>query len=101
MDKLGVRLNRMWVGIVAGMIGPVVGFYIFYLVTYSSRPFDAFVQMIINTSDTHPGIISVSLLFNLILFLGCMQLNWYYAARGLIASVFFYAPLVIYFKYFG
>ncbi|MEX2596353.1 MAG: hypothetical protein WEC59_05420 [Salibacteraceae bacterium] len=62
-------------------------------------PLSRFNHFIINDSSTHSAIVSVSLIFNLVFFLGAMKLDWLKAARGIILATFIYAPLVVYFKY--
>lgn len=55
--------------------------------------------MILHNSNTHSGIIAVSLVFNLVFFFTALRFHWYYAARGVIMATFLYAPFVVYFKY--
>lgn len=93
------KLNHLYVGLLAGLIGPVLGFFLFYLIMFSHKPFYGFVRMIMNNSDTHAGIISVSLVFNLVFFFVALRNDWYNAARGVIMAMFIYAPFVVYFKY--
>ncbi|MEZ4722881.1 MAG: hypothetical protein R2813_13490 [Flavobacteriales bacterium] len=93
------KLDHLYVGFAFGMIGPVLGFMLFYLIMFNHKPFSGFLQMILNNSDTHAGIISVSLVFNLIFFFIALRNDWYNAARGVIMAMFVYAPFVVYFKY--
>lgn len=95
MDKL----NTIVAGLVAGLIGPWIGAFLFYIIMFNHKPISAFTQMIINTSSTHSALLSVSLVFNLAFFFLALQRDMYHAARGVILAVFLYAPFVVYFKY--
>jgi len=93
------KYNKLWIGLVLGLLGPFLGFVTFYLITSTHQPFDAFVQMILNRSETHSGIISVSLLFNLVFFYLALRQEWYLTVRGVIMATFIYAPFVVLLKY--
>ncbi|MBT3648627.1 MAG: hypothetical protein HN542_10345 [Flavobacteriales bacterium] len=99
MDELKMKFNRLWAGIVLGLIGPWFGFGIFYLIVYNHRPFESFVRMILNNSGTYSSVISVSILFNLIFFYLALRLEWYYMVRGIIMATLIYAPIIVYFRY--
>lgn len=99
MDRLKPKLDKTVSGLIAGLIGPWFGLFIFYLIFFNDRPFAAFFRMIQIQSEAHSGIIAVSLVFNLVFFFSALQLDWYRAARGVIMSMFIYAPLVVYLKY--
>lgn len=99
MENLSTRLDRIWVGLTCGLIGPWFGLFIFYLIFFSSRSFYHFGLMMLNNGSTHSGLIAVSLIFNLVFFYIALQNNWFRAARGVIMAVFLYAPFVVYFKY--
>ncbi len=96
---MNAALNKTWIGLIAGLIGPVIGYLLFYLITSSHRTLMAFSKMILNNGDTHSAIISVSLIFNLVFFFAALRKDWLYAARGVILATLIYAPLVVYFKY--
>lgn len=99
MGMLDERLNKLSAGLVSGLIGPVFGYLSFYMITSSHRSFNEFNNMIIQNSDTHSGVIAISLIFNLVFFFAALQKDWLYAARGVILATLIYAPLVVFFKY--
>ena len=99
MEQLRSSLNKLWVGLVAGLIGPVFGSLSFYAIFFGDKKIVEFAQMIIKTSSTHAGLLSVSLIFNLVFFFISIRLNWINAVRGVITAMFIYAPVIIYFKY--
>ncbi|MEQ9187952.1 MAG: hypothetical protein RLP15_09460 [Cryomorphaceae bacterium] len=99
MDSIAARLDRLWVGIVLGLIGPAFGFLFFYLFTSTHMPLENFVRFIQNSSHTHGSIISVSLIFNLVFFYAGTRFDMLRLAQGVIGGTLMYAPFVIYFKY--
>lgn len=99
MEKLGDKLDKLWVGLLCGLIGPWLGMVIFYLILFNHKSFYTFTRMMMNNTESQSALVSVSLVFNLVFFLLAMKYEWYKAGRGIIMSVFIYAPLVIYLKY--
>jgi hypothetical protein len=101
MEKLSDSLNKLYVGFIAGLIGPWFGVLIFYAIFFNHKSIRAFALTILNNGSTHSGIIAVSLIFNLVFFYFAIRKEWYRAAQGVIMAVFCYAPFVVYFKYVG
>ena len=99
MEGLNVKLDRMWIGLLLGLIGPVFGFLVFYLLTSTHMPLENFIRFIKNSSSTHSAIISVSLIFNLVYFFIGTRFNMLRLAQGVIGGTLLYAPFIIYFKY--
>jgi len=99
MDVAPDQINKLWIGLIAGLIGPIFGFFAFYLIAAFDRTFFGFVKMIGENSSTHSGIISICLIFNLVFFFLFLRKDFYRAAQGVIMATFIYAPFVVYFKY--
>lgn len=101
MEKLGPKLDKVWVGLIAGILGPIPGFLLVMvgLMIYTGRPFERFLYIALNYADAQPSLIAVSLLFDLLLFLLVTRYDWYRAARGIVMAAFLYAPVVIYLRY--
>jgi hypothetical protein len=93
------KLNTILAGLVAGIIGPWIGAFVFYLVMFNQKPLASFIHVVLASNSAQSSLISVSLIFNLIFFFLALNKDWYQAARGVIFGVFIYAPFVIYFKY--
>ncbi|GAB4381398.1 MAG: hypothetical protein Kow0075_13120 [Salibacteraceae bacterium] len=93
------KLNNFWVGFAAGITGPWFGLIIFYLIFFRHKTFWGFIELILQHSDKQSGTLALSLIFNLVFFYAALRNDWYYAARGVIGSMFLYAPIVIYLKY--
>jgi hypothetical protein len=101
MEDLKIRYDRFWIGYCLGMIGPVFGFLVFYAVTSTHMPLENFIRFIQHNGSTHSGIISISLVFNLIFFFAGSKLDMLRISQGVIGATLTYAPFVIYFKYVG
>ncbi len=99
MEKLGIYLDRIYWGLIAGLIGPWLGAAVFYLIMFRHKTISGYIDLIQYSPSTHSAFISVSLVFNLVFFFIAMKYDWYKAAKGVIMSVFLYAPFVVYFKY--
>ncbi len=99
MEIINYKFNKLWVGLIAGLVGPLFGFIAFYAIAASHLTFSGFVKMIVNNSSAHSGIISVCLIFNLVFFYIALRKDFYRAAQGVIMATFLYAPFVVYFKY--
>lgn len=99
MEKLGSYLNQIYAGLIAGLIGPWIGAGFVYLIMFRHKTIEQFIELVQYSSSTHSAFISVSLIFNLVFFFIALKYDWYRAAKGVILSVFLYAPFVVYFKY--
>lgn len=99
MDELGLKVNKRWLGFLSGIIGPWIGFVIFYLILGGDWKFIEFFWFVIRTTDTSSAIISVSAILNLAVFFWTLNRNYLKATQGVIFATLVYATLVVYFKY--
>jgi len=101
MDRLGLFFNKLYVGLLAGLIGPWLGFLVFYLIT--ALAFDQslaqFTDQVFKNASSNSGTIAVSSIFNLGLFFLVLNRNYLKAAQGVILATFIYAAIVVFFKY--
>jgi len=97
------RFDKMWIGILIGLIMPVLGFLIYgwYWSWKFFRTFSYFVNdVFIGTPTFRSSILSLSLLINLLPFFIFLRTDRYKSARGVMAAVFLYVPFVIYFRFY-
>lgn len=99
MDRLGLYVNKLYVGLIGGIIGPWFGLFIFYLVTSFGKSVSHFVDVVTLNPDTNSGIIAICSVFNLGLFFLVLNRNYVKAAQGVILATLFYSCVVVYFKY--
>jgi len=94
--------DKAWTGIGLGIIGPFCGFwlyFLYYLTVFPHRSADDYMGAVIANTALHAPVTSISLLFNLLLFLLLNRAGYYYGARGVLAGTFLYVPVVLFFKF--
>lgn len=91
-DKLGI-------GFFAGIIGAFIGFGLYY-VGFKLMVDQSLIHLFQESENNRSSIISISLLFNLIVFSYLMKKELYNAGKGVILSMFFFGAFVVYFKVF-
>ncbi len=95
--------NKMSAGVFVGLIGGLIGF-IFYGAYYSishNVDFMDFVNRVfIGNKILRSPILSLSILFNLIPFYAFLNKKYYKGARGIMLSIFIYAIVIVYYRFF-
>lgn len=91
------KMDQMWVGIVAGLVGGVIGFLLFHLLAPLFGKTDI-IYAFINYKAQRAPILSVSIFFNLLVFFLFIWNKMYLSARGVILSMFVYGIAIVYFK---
>jgi hypothetical protein len=97
------KYDSMPVGLVLGLISPIVGFVIYgYLWSiYFEKPFGYFVENIfIGVEAFQSSIVALSLIFNLVPFFIFLRSDRYRSGRGVLLALFIYVPLVLYLRFF-
>ncbi len=95
------KFNQIYVGIICGIIGPIIGFFIYYLMQFSDvKSFSGFFQMFLTRTDLQSKILSLCLIFNLVLFFVFLKFDFRSAALGILYATFGYIPIVLYLKFF-
>jgi hypothetical protein len=84
-------------GFVPGLITPLIGSYIYYLLFFNLMGIRAFAHHITSNNLLIP-VISIGVIFNLGLFFLYYQFEKDMAAKGVIGATFLYAFVVLYFK---
>ncbi|MCB0395763.1 MAG: hypothetical protein KDD36_03865 [Flavobacteriales bacterium] len=102
--KTRLALNKIKWGMVAGIIGPFFGFWIYYYMQVAADQIHktpaAWWQFVLDSKGIQAPVVSLSLIFNLILFFILIWRRWDLAARGVLFATFLWAPVVVYLKYF-
>ena len=89
----------MYVGLVLGLLVPVLALIIYNQVVFDHLSFWEFLQIMI-TKRKLSAVISLGVLPNLLVFFIFIWLNYLYSARGVLAATLVYALLVVITKYF-
>lgn len=94
------RFNQTYLGVIYGIIGPFIGFWIYYLMQFSDRKSPgAFVELFLATSEIQSKILSLSLIFNLGMFFIFLKFDFRSTALGILYATFLYIPVILYLKF--
>ncbi|MDA3819955.1 MAG: hypothetical protein PF590_05795 [Candidatus Delongbacteria bacterium] len=93
------KFNKIWLGLLIGLILPVLVVYVFYLI--KSRPGADFVEYItyMKKTGTFLPIFSLATVSNLLPFYLFNYLHYLYSSRGILISVFLYVIFVVILKF--
>lgn len=93
-------LNKMYVGLVSGVLAPALVFIVIYLVKYAGEYSLKVIVEQIQSLDLGAKIIALSVfLSNLILFYVMYRIRWDKFCRGVLLATFLYAFLVVSMKF--
>lgn len=87
------RYDRIITGVIAGIIVPVIGFAIFYLVTGRGLSLEQYLNRV-EESGNITRIMSVSVFLNIIIFLIFNKMDMLKALKGVLGITFIWAFLV-------
>jgi hypothetical protein len=92
------KWDNIWLGLIFGIITPVIVMLIYYQYSYSAISLSYFVErMVLNHLEAK--LISVATVGNLGVFYLLLKLNADRAAKGVVVSMFLYGVVIVYFKY--
>jgi hypothetical protein len=83
---------------VLGILAPVLGFAIIYLVAFNELTIAAYLELLVSRKKMS-SVISLSVIPNLLLFFIFIWLNYLYSARGVLASTLLFALIVVVTKF--
>lgn len=92
------RVNKFEIGAVLGFLAPVLGFVLVYLFSFRNLSLSEFFEFLVERRKLS-SVISLSAIPNLLLFFIFIWLNYLYSARGVLASTFLLALVVIITKF--
>lgn len=90
--------DNLLLGLIAGLIGPVIGIAIFYFVNFSHSPVLQFFRMAARQNLLSP-LLSLCAILNLGIFFLFIKVNHLHSARGVIISTFLYGIMIVIFKF--
>lgn len=94
------KKDDLWLGLILGILGPVVGFLIFYLIKFLplGQSIAAYLNLFKDNSFLIPKVISLSLLMNGVTFFLYTQYRKDETSRGILVATLIYAIIIIVFK---
>ena len=93
-----IKVNTKLTGFVSGLVTPVAGFFVYYLLSFRYMSLPAFIGRI-TEFGLLPGVISLSLIANLILFFWFLRIKADNASFGVIGATFIYGIVILYLKF--
>jgi hypothetical protein len=90
--------DSILLGILVGLIGPVIGVLVFYFVNFSTSNISNFFRMAAAQNLLSP-LLSLCAVINLGVFFLFIKINYLQTARGIILSTFLYGLLIVGLKF--
>lgn len=90
-------LNSQRTGLFAGLIIPLVSFFLFYLFRYGHIPFFEFLKYVWFRDILAP-LMSLNILPNLLIFYIFIRKNYLFSARGVLLATFIFAGIILLLK---
>lgn len=95
------KFNQVYSGIIYGLVGPLIGFWIYYLMQFSDTKSPAgYMDMFFETPEIQSKLLSLCIIFNLILFFIFLKFDFRSTALGILYATFIYVPVILYLKFF-
>lgn len=92
------RLNDIRLGVAGGLLAPLLGFGVVYLVAFRGMTFHEYLDLLAYHKQIS-AVISLSVIPNLLLFFIFIWLNYLYSARGVLAATLIFAVIVVVTKF--
>ncbi|MCB0696186.1 MAG: hypothetical protein KDC07_02410 [Chitinophagaceae bacterium] len=94
-----MKRNISILGLIIGLIVPMLGMMIMYLVKFGGQSFNAFVQTMTHNFDMAALVLSFSILANIIPFIYYTNRRLDLTARGILIATVLYAVLIVLLKF--
>lgn len=96
------KFDNILLGMAVGLLAPFLGFFLYGLgwAAYNHKTFSYFAnEVFLGVARMQSPIVSLSLLINLVPFFLFLRFKRYHSARGVLAALFIYVPVVLYLKF--
>ncbi len=94
-----MKRNVSILGLIIGLLLPLVGVFIVYLIMFGGNSVDAFVNAMKHNFDTAALVLSLSILINIIPFIYYTNRRLDLTARGILIATMLYAVFIVLLKY--
>lgn len=92
------RKDSKATGFISGLLAPFLGLYVYYLISFHYMSMRSFITRITELGLL-PGVISLSLIANLVLFFWFIRIKTDQSSYGVIGATFIYGLVIIYLKF--
>ena len=92
------RKDSKITGFISGLLAPLLGLYVYYLISFRYMSLRSFIARI-TEFGLLSGVISLSLIANLVLFFWFIRIKADNSSYGVIGATFLYGMVIIYLKF--
>ena len=92
--KKSITLDKTWIGLIIGLIVPLIAFFIFFLFQHGDDPFFKYLKMLHQLRLIFK-VLSLCVLVDLPFFYGFIQLKYWRGSRGVLMACFLYGFAVM------
>ncbi len=92
------KLDKQWIGIIAGLIFPLLGVFVYYKIAGFRMDFPHFLREVWQLGVVSK-VLSLGVLANLIVFLITTNLKADRLSRGIVVATFIYAAVILILKF--
>lgn len=93
------KFDKLWIGLVAGLIAPTIALLAYYLINYSYMTIGGFIHYL-QLGNTYTPLITMCVLSCLVPFYIMINKENYQGTKGVLAATFIWAGLIIFLKFF-
>lgn len=94
-----MKRNVPILGFVIGLLMPVLGFLVVYLILGRPQSLSEFMSFLMGRHDKAAMVLSLSILANIIPFMYCTNKRLDHTARGILIATMLYAVLIVLLKF--
>ncbi len=84
------RYNNLWIGLLAGLLLPVIVMFVFYLFSFYGFTIKEFIHFLIKMEIASKFLV-LAVISNLLVFFLFIRLNYFYSARGVVLATILFA----------
>lgn len=92
------NFDKMWLGVVLGILAPLITMYVYYLIHFSHINIPKFIAHLYK-AQIQSSFLSLCVVSNLLVFFIFIWSEKYLSARGVLLSTFIYGGAVVYLKF--
>ncbi len=97
-NKKKQSFDKLYIGLILGLLIPLISFYVFFLIKNTSLTFGKFVEYLGN-SGVIPQSVTLGVIPNLLIFFIFIWTHRYLSARGVIVATMIYTVVILAVKY--
>lgn len=98
-NQMKKRFDTFLFGVLAAVLGAALGFFLFglFIAEFNGVSFGRFLETLVNGTDYfHDKLVTVSILFDVILFFVMIRKEYYHFCKGILAVVILSVPVAVY-----